>query len=88
MFVGELIKIFMKEGSGSMNQDTFSFVIYMIHACANHWKQYPSQVYQNMKRTNCIGGFLVPNYEILHTQSTKYIVEDIKEYFNVRGISV
>ncbi len=41
-----------------------------------------------MKSTNCIRGFLVPNYEILHTQSTDYVIEDIKEYFNVRGISV
>lgn len=71
-----------------MNKDIFSFIIYMIHACANHWQQYPSEVYKNMKQTNCIKEFLVPNYEILHTQSTKYILEDIKEYFHIRGVSV
>lgn len=71
-----------------MDKDTFSFVIYMIHACANDWKQKPSEVYKNMKRINCIMGFLVPNYEILHTQSTQYIIKDIKEYFNIRGITV
>lgn len=71
-----------------MNKDMFSFIIYMIHACANHWQQYPSEVYKNMKQTNCIKEFLVPNYEILHTQSTKYILEDIKEYFHTRGVSV
>ena len=71
-----------------MSKDTFSFVIYIIHACAKYWKQAPSEVYKNMKSTNCIMGFLVPNYEILHTQSTKYVSEDIKEYVNVRGISI
>ena len=71
-----------------MNQEIFSFVIYMIHVCANQWEQKPSEVYKNMKSTDCIKGFLVPNYEILHTQSTKYIMEDIKEYFHVRGISI
>lgn len=71
-----------------MNKDSFSFVIYMIHACANAWGNYPSEVYQKMKRTDCITGFLVPNYEILHTQSTQYVVEDIKEYLNFRGVSV
>ncbi len=71
-----------------MNKDTFSFVIYMIHACANQWKQKPSEVYRKMKNADCIMKFLVPNYEILHTQSTKYIIEDIKEYLNVRGISI
>lgn len=71
-----------------MDKEKFSFVIYMIRACASHWKKKPSEVYRNMKSINCIMGFLVPNYEILHTQSTKYVIEDIKEYFNVRGISI
>ena len=35
-------------------------VIYMIHACANHWKQNPSEVYRKMKSTNCIMGYLCP----------------------------
>ena len=71
-----------------MNKDTFSFVVYMIHACAERWERKPSEVYQKMKSINCIMGFLVPNYEILHTQSTQYIVEDIEEYFNIRGIMI
>ena len=71
-----------------MDKDTFSFIIYMIHACANDWKQNPSEVYRNMKKTNCIMGFLAPNYKILHTQSTEYIIDNINEYFDVRGISV
>ncbi|MCM1190869.1 MAG: DUF3791 domain-containing protein [Butyrivibrio sp.] len=71
-----------------MNKDSFSYVIYMIHACANNWKNAPSEVYKKMKQTNCIMGFLIPNYEILHTQSTQYVVENIKEYLNVRGVSV
>ena len=71
-----------------MNRDSFSYVIYMIHACANHWGHSPSVVYNKMKSANCIMGFLVPNYEILHTQSTQYVMEDIKEYLTVRGISI
>lgn len=78
----------VKEENRIMNKEIFSFVIYMIHACADRWKQNPSEVYKKMKSTNCIADFLVPNYEILHTQGTQYIVEDIKEYFHVRGVSV
>lgn len=80
--------VLVKEEHGAMNKDTFSFVIYIIHACAHDWKQNPSEVYKKMKNTNCITDFLVPNYEILHTQGTRYIVEDIKEYFHVRGVVV
>lgn len=71
-----------------MDKTSFSYVIYMIHACARTWGYNPSEIYKKMKSVNCIMGFLIPNYEILHTQSTQYVVEDIKEYLNVRGISV
>ena len=52
-----------------MNKDSFSFVIYMIHACADAWKK-------------------MPNYDVLHIQGTKYIIEDIQEYLRVRGTVV
>lgn len=72
----------------AMDKDSFSFVIYMIHACANKWEYRPSEVYKKMKHADCIKDFLVPNYEILHTQSTQYVIEDIREYLSVRGISI
>lgn len=71
-----------------MTKDVLSFIVYMIHACANKWGVSPSVVYKKMQAANCITNFLVPNYEILHTQSTQYIVEDINDYLNARGILV
>ncbi|MCM1143924.1 MAG: DUF3791 domain-containing protein [Blautia sp.] len=71
-----------------MNKDSFSFIIYMIHACADKWNMMPSEVYWKLQGAGCIEGYLVPHYDILHTQSTGYIVDDIKEYLEVRGIVV
>lgn len=71
-----------------MDKDSFSFVVYMIHACSNKWNVSPSEVYNKLKDANCIMGFLVPNYDILHTQGTGYIVENIEEYLSVRGQSI
>lgn len=71
-----------------MTKESLSFVVYMIHACADKWNLNPSAVYKQMQSVNCITDFLVPNYEILHTQGTQYIVENIKEYLNVRGKAV
>lgn len=71
-----------------MNKESFSFVVYMIHACANKWNMMPSAVYQKMQSVRCINAYLVKHYDILHTQSTEYIVDDIKEYLEVRGVSV
>ena len=71
-----------------MNENTFPFVIYMIHACANRWNRTPKQVYRKLKDVDCIDRYLVPHYDILHTQGTDYLVDDIQEYLSVRGESV
>lgn len=68
-----------------MSKEAFSFVIYMIHACANTWDMKPSEVYEILQSKNGIDGFLVSNYDVLHTQGTAYIVGDIQEYLKVRG---
>ena len=71
-----------------MNPDSFSFVVYMIHACANKWKKFPSEIYRLLQSTGCIDRYLVLHYDILHTQSTDFVVEDIKEYLGVRGVHI
>ena len=71
-----------------MNRESFSFVVYMIHACANKWRKMPSDVYTLLQKTGCIDNYLVPHYDILHTQGTECIVEDIREYLGIRGVNV
>ena len=71
-----------------MNKESFSFVVYMIHACANKWDMLPSIVYQKLQSVGCIDHYLVPHYEILHTQGTDFVVNDIEEYLEVRGITI
>ena len=70
------------------DKNVFEFVIYVIHACADKWNKLPSEVYKLLDSKDCINKFLVSNYDILHTQSTANVVEDLKEYLKVRGISV
>ena len=71
-----------------MDENSFSFTIYMIHACANRWNVAPSRVYQALKRSGCLDRYLIPCYDILHTQSTDYVVQDIKEYLHEREVAV
>ena len=71
-----------------MNKNSLSFVIYMIHRCANQWRLSPSMVYQILEEFGCIQSYLVPHYEVLHTQSSKYVLEDIQQYLHQRGILV
>ena len=71
-----------------MSKKAFSFVIYMIHICADKWQMSPAQVYHKLCEADCIDGYLVPHYDVLHTQGSDYIAADIKEYLLNRGISL
>ncbi len=71
-----------------MDKDSFAFVVYMIHACAAKWGMLPSEVYRKLKETECIKQYLVPFYDVLHTQSTEYVVNDIEKYLSVRGVTI
>ena len=71
-----------------MDKNIFEFVIYIIHACADKWNMMPSEVYKLLDSNDCINEFLVLNYDVLHTQSTANTVDDLREYLNVRGVSV
>ena len=71
-----------------MDKNIFEFVIYIIHACADKWIMMPSEVYKLLDSNDCINKFLVSNYDVLHTQSTSYIIEDIKDYLLTRGVTI
>ena len=70
-----------------MSKEIMEFVVYIIHACSKKWGQSPAMVYRMMSEKNCIGDYLIPHYDILHTQGTQFVVEDIEEYIGTRGES-
>ena len=70
-----------------MRSEIFSFVIYMIHACANRWRKTTTQVYFALKQSGCLNHYLIPNYDILHTQSTDFVVKDIEEYLSQKEVT-
>ena len=71
-----------------MNKESLSFVIYMIHRCANQWGLSPAKVYRMLEESECIQTYLVPHYDVLHTQSSGYVLEDIQQYLQKRGVAV
>ena len=71
---------------GLMNKGSLSFVVYMIHRCANQWGLPPARVYRMLKESGCIQTYLVPHYDVLHTQSSGYVLNDIQQYLQKREI--
>jgi hypothetical protein len=36
-----------------------------------------SEMYRRMKRVGLIAGFILPGYDVLHTQSREHVTEDV-----------
>lgn len=68
-----------------MSKDELEFVIYIIHACSQKWELSPSAVYRRLQSVDCIDKYLIGHYEILHTQSTAFVVEDVERFLQNRG---
>ena len=68
-----------------MSKPVFSYIMYMIHELAHAWNNTPGNVYFRLKNSGCIDDYLVPNYEVLHTLGTEYMINDVTEYLENRG---
>ena len=68
-----------------MNESSMAFTIYLIHELANSRNMTPGQIYRILKSCGCIDNYLVPNYDVLHTMGTEYLMDDVSNYVSDRG---
>lgn len=71
-----------------MDKEQMMFVVYLIHAASHRWGISPEAVYELLERTDVISGYLVSFYDVLHTQGTLYLVEDLRQYLELRGVII
>ncbi len=65
------------------------FVIFCIENVAAKIGVDAELVYQTFtEKSDILNGYIVPEYEILHTQSREYIVDDILDVMKERGVEV
>ena len=52
-------------------------------------RQDAERVYQAFaEKSDILSGYIVPEYEVLHTQSREYIVDDLIDVMKERGVEV
>ncbi len=71
-----------------MNKKTMEFTVFLIHALADDWKKPYRVVYQMLNESGILDSYIVPCYDVLHTQGKQYLVEDITEFVKEKGITV
>ncbi len=70
-----------------MNERILEFVIFCIDSLSEYLQKDTKEIYRLLKyETDVLDSYIIPCYEALHTQSKKYIVEDIVEVLKERGV--
>ena len=79
-----------KTYAGSIpNIDVLEFAIFCIENVATVLSINAERLYDALtKKSDILYKYIVPNYEILHTQGKEYIVEDIIAVMKEEGVEV
>lgn len=69
-----------------MDQQTLSFVTYCISKISQVLNLSQQEVYRRLKDSGILYGYIVPSYDILHTFSSRYLIDDLTGYMKEKGV--
>ncbi len=71
------------------NSNELEFAIFCIESIATKIGKNATDVCNALtEKSNILNSYIVPEYEVLHTQSKDYVVNDILEVMKERGVEV
>ena len=71
------------------NANELEFAVFCIENVAAKLGVNAECVYQAFtEKSDILNGYIVPEYEVLHTQSREYIVDDLIDVIKERGVEV
>ena len=68
-----------------MNSEALDFTIICVGNVADRLKMKARDAYHLLKRAGIISDYIVPCYDVLHTFSKEYIVDDILALLKKKG---
>ena len=69
----------------TMDLKTLHFTIFCVGSVADYLNMSDREVYHRLNNAGIINDYIVPCYDVLHTFSKEYIVEDLVEYLKKKG---
>lgn len=71
------------------NSSELEFVVFCIENVVAKMGVDAERIYQAFtEQSDILNGYIVPEYEVLHTQSREYIVDDLLDVMKERGVEV
>jgi hypothetical protein len=73
-----------------MNQDKkiIDFAVYILGKFAAEKQITTPEAYAKLNSVGAIDDYLIPFYDVLHTQGTQSLVADLTEYAQLRGVEI
>jgi len=68
--------------------DELYFVVFLINHLADKLDESVSSIYKKLKIVNAISDYIIPCYDVLHTQGAEYLMEDLQEYARLRDVTL
>lgn len=82
-------KVRMMKYENIKNSNELEFAVFCIENIAKKLGADAARVYLAFtEKSDILYGYIVPEYEVLHTQSREYIVDDILDVMKERGVEV
>ena len=79
----------MLENTEITNTTELEFAVFCIESIAARLEKNAEEIYSMLtEKSDILFGYIIPEYEILHTQSKDYIVNDIISLMQERGIEI
>ena len=68
------------------NKVVLEFVTYCIGKLSAQLSLSQQEVYKRLKDSNILYGYIIPSYDVLHTFSSRYLMEDLTDYMKEKGV--
>ena len=69
-----------------MNKDKVDFISYRIGNLARRLHLSQKEVYNTPKSSGILYDYIIPSYDVLHTFSKEYLIEDLTSYMKEKGV--
>lgn len=70
----------------TMDKKSLEFVTFCISRLSLILKMPQQEVYRRLKDSGILYDYIIPSYDVLHTFSSRYLMEDLTDYMKEKGV--
>ena len=72
----------------NVKKEYLEFITYCVGSLADSLQISASKVFEALRSTNTLSGYIVPCYDVLHTFGKEYLVDELTAVLKERGASL